>query len=125
MMCNVPSLMPFSHAKGKELFPESPLYFVLDGTDPRERFFGNYRMQYKSKCMNCLEIIDLSRNMLACDNILMNEHLAGQVLLMVVLLALQVLSVEKGTAYQIMFSLQKESRSGKYAQSCWWTYSKG
>ena len=31
-------------------------------------------MQYKSKGMNCLEMIDLSRNILACDNILVNEH---------------------------------------------------
>ena len=64
----------FSCAKGKKLFPESPLYFVLDGTDPLERFFGNCRMQHKRKGMNCLEMIDLSRSILACDNILVNEH---------------------------------------------------
>ena len=49
-----------SCAKGKELFTESPLYFVLDGTDPLERLFGNCFMQYKSKGMNCLEMSDLS-----------------------------------------------------------------
>ena len=31
-------------------------------------------MQYKSKVMNCLEMIDLSRSILACDNILINKH---------------------------------------------------
>ena len=63
-----------SCAKGKAFFPDSPLYFVLDGTDPLERFFGNCRMQYKSKGMNTLEMIDLSRGISSCDNILMNVH---------------------------------------------------
>ena len=63
----------FCCAKAKEYCPTEPLFLVLDGTDPTERYFGNVRMRFKGGNYSTLEMINASRSMTECDRILM-EH---------------------------------------------------
>ena len=59
----------FTCARAKVNCPDQPLYFVLDGTDPEERFFGNVRLKY-----NTLEIVNAAWSMMICDEIMTVDH---------------------------------------------------
>ena len=54
--------------------PEKPLYLVINGTDPLERYFGTGRMHNHSNVMDSLGLINVSRSMAECSQILVEKH---------------------------------------------------
>ena len=64
----------FCCAKAKVFFPSKPLYLVLNGTDPLERFFGNARLSNRGNNTDALGLINIARSLSACDDLLINKH---------------------------------------------------
>ena len=54
--------------------PGKPLYLVRNGTDPLERYFGTGRMHNHSNVMDALGLIHISRSMVECNQILVEQH---------------------------------------------------
>ena len=64
----------FCCAKMKEHCPSEPLYLVLAGTDPEERWFGNVRMAFKGGNYTSLDMVNSARSTAAIDRILSVDH---------------------------------------------------
>ena len=61
-------------AKLQIYFAGKPLYLVRNGTDPLERYFGPGRMHNHSNVMDALGLINISRSMVECNQILVEQH---------------------------------------------------
>ena len=53
--------------------PDSPVYFVLNGTDTVERFFGDCRLMYKHNTFDALDLLYCANAISRCDNILIRH----------------------------------------------------
>ena len=64
----------YSVCKAKHYFPNEPLYIVLNGTDPVERFNGTTRNQQNlGKNTTAMDLLNAARSIAACDQILLQN----------------------------------------------------
>ena len=61
----------FCCAKSKQYCPSEPIYLVLSGTDPEERWFGNVRLTFRGSNCTALDMVNTTRS---TDNILSVDH---------------------------------------------------
>ena len=59
----------FCCAKNKQYCPSEPIYLVLSGTDPEERWFGNVQLH-----CTAFDMVNTARSTSATDTILSVDH---------------------------------------------------
>ena len=64
----------FCCAKSKQYCPSEPIYLVLSGTDPEERWFGNVRLTFRGSNCTALDMVNTARSTSATDKILSVDH---------------------------------------------------